>query len=62
MQSVSLLFVLPCSGVSDAKPFSRSLKKKESDEVRSGFPSVKKDPHDFSKNRACLLALCIASN
>ena len=41
-------------------PFSRSLKKRKrwSEEWISKW---KKDPHDFPKNRACLLALCIGS-
>jgi hypothetical protein len=32
-----------------------NLFSRDSHQVRSGFPSGKKDPHDFSKNRACLL-------
>ena len=31
-----------------------NLFSRDSHQVRSGFPSGKKDPHDFSKNRACL--------
>jgi len=41
------------------KAFFKKSLKKESYEVRSGFPSGKKNPHDFSKNWACLLALSI---
>ena len=49
MQSVSLLFVLPCSGVSDAKPFSRSLKKKKAMKWGVDFQVGKKTLTIFRK-------------